>query len=355
LLLQAAHHLLLMLVWCLQQLQLPLRANVWQFAQPEVWQLALATGGVLLLFLPVWRLRVAALCSALPLLLQSAHSPPAGELWLTVFDIGQGMALLLETAQHRLLYDAGPSYPQQGDAAQQILLPYLRARGIRALDGMIISHADSDHAGGAASVLQQLPLGWWMSTLQPGMPLRTQFAQQPPYRQCAAGQAWEWDGIRFRILHPAADADLSQKTNALSCTLRIELPPRDSQGRAQPMAVLLAGDIEAPQEAQLLAQQPQQLPAQILLVPHHGSGTSSTLPFLQAVQPQLALFQLGYHNRYHHPRADVWQRYGTLGIQRARTDVSGALLLRLTAQGWQLQTQRAGAPHYWQSAQVEDG
>ena len=138
--------------------------------------------------------------------------------------------------------------------------------------------------------------------------------------RCGAGQHWEWDGIAFDMLHPtpASYDDAHLKTNARSCTLRI------SNGRR---TVLLAGDIEAAQEGALLERAPDRLRADVLLAPHHGSGTSSTLAFLQTVRPAIAIFQVGYRNRYRHPKAEVYERYGTLGIERLRTDETGALAL----------------------------
>jgi competence protein ComEC len=157
--------------------------------------------------------------------------------------------------------------------------------------------------------------------------------------RCAAGQHWEWDGIAFDMLHPtpASYADAHLKTNARSCTLRI------SNGRR---TVLLAGDIEAAQEAALLDRARDRLRADVLLAPHHGSGTSSTLAFLQAVRPDVAIFQVGYRNRYHHPKLEVYECYGTLGIQRLRTDEAGALMLDVdTSVDWRSYRDEHG--RYW--------
>jgi competence protein ComEC len=149
-------------------------------------------------------------------------------------------------------------------------------------------------------------------------------AAAPGHRRCVAGQRWEWDGIGFDMLHPdAASYDNPKwKPNARGCTLKL------TQSSA---SMLLPADIEAPQERALVASMPERLQATVLLAPHHGSGTSSTLAFLQAVRPQVAVFQMGYRNRYHHPRPDVYARYGELGIERVRNDAAGAITLQFAS------------------------
>ena len=140
--------------------------------------------------------------------------------------------------------------------------------------------------------------------------------------RCVAGQSWTWDGVHFDMLHPLADAhhDITLKPNARSCTVKIT---------AGKHAILLAGDIEAAQEGQLFMRARESLAADVLLAPHHGSGTSSTQAFLNAVHPSLAIFQVGHRNRYRHPKAEVYQRYGAMGITRLRTDVEGAVVMEL--------------------------
>jgi competence protein ComEC len=227
------------------------------------------------------------------------------------------MALLIETSGHRLLYDTGPAYTPESNAGNRVIVPYLHARGITALDGMIVTHSDADHSGGALSVLQAMPAGWLLSSLPPSHPIVLAARQ---HRHCEAGQRWSWDGVQFEMLHPlaASHADSTLKPNARGCTLKISTAGQ---------SMLLAADIEAPQEAELLSRTVGQLHADVLLAPHHGSGTSSTSAFLLAVHPALAVFQVGYRNRYHHPKKEVWERYGQLGIERLRTDQAGAITL----------------------------
>jgi competence protein ComEC len=290
---------------------------VWQAPRPQGLSFALAMAGTLWLLAPRgWPLRWVGVFAWLPMLMARPTAPAEG-FWLTAFDIGQGNALLIETANHRLLYDTGPAYSGESDGASRVLLPYLRSRGITHLDGLIISHSDTDHAGGAASVLQGVRVGWTRSSLGNDHAL---LRQMPSHVPCRAGQRWRWDAVEFEMLHPdAAHADAA-RPNARSCTLRI---------RYREHAVLLTGDIEAPQERALLERSAHQLQASVLLAPHHGSGTSSTPEFLTAVSPQLALFQVGYRNRYRHPKAEVLDRYVQRGIQTLRTDRDGAISVRI--------------------------
>jgi competence protein ComEC len=159
------------------------------------------------------------------------------------------------------------------------------------------------------------------------------------HHRCEAGQAWVWDAVHFEILHPTkVSYDSSKwKPNARSCTLKITMGKQ---------SILLAGDIEAVQEAELIESSAEKLPSTVLLAPHHGSGTSSTEPFLKLVNPELAIFQVGYHNRYRHPKTEVFERYGKLGIKRIRTDVAGAVILRFDS-GIEVIDYRKDHARYW--------
>jgi competence protein ComEC len=312
-------------------------AAVWRAPAPEPWVFAFALAGTLWMLAPrAWPLRPIGLFAWLPLLAGLPARPAAGDFRVTAFDVGQGMALLVETAGHRLLYDTGPGYSPGSDAGSRVILPYLRMRGIGSLDGMVISHSDLDHSGGALSLLGELEVGWLASSLGDAHP-----ALRAAHRhlRCSAGQHWTWEGVRFAMLHPAPGsyADPGLKANARSCVLRID------NGRH---AILLAGDIEAAQEAALVEDGREALRADVLLAPHHGSGTSSTLAFLQAVQPQIAVFQVGWRNRYHHPKKEVYARYGDLGITRLRTDDMGALLLDF-GDGVRQEAWRQAHARYW--------
>jgi len=289
-------------------------------------------GGLLLAMRLPWSGRLLGLPLLLPVLLWQAPRPPAGEFELLAADVGQGNAVLVRTAGHTLVYDAGPSYSRETDAGQRVLVPLLRAGGDR-VDLLVLSHRDQDHTGGAAAVLRMQPQARLLSSMEAGHPLHA----LRPGERCEAGQGWTWEGVRFEVLHPApADYEAPARSNALSCVLRISTP------RA---AVLLAGDIERPQEARLVAR-PAALRAELLLVPHHGSKTSSSEALLEAVQPALGLVQAGYRNRFGHPAADVVDRYRAHAIRLVRSSRCGAAHWH-SAEPRQLQCERVLAPRYW--------
>ena len=277
-------------------------------APPPLWLAALATLGGLLLVLPgPWSLRLLGLPLLLAVPLWQAPAPAVGEFELLAADVGQGNAVLVRTAQHALLFDAGPRYSLESDAGHRVLVPLLQATQTR-LDRLVLSHRDTDHVGGAAAVLVTQPQADMLTSLSADHPLQVGRTAQ----RCEAGQAWAWDGVRFEVLHPRAqdyEAQPPPKPNALSCVLRIS-------GSAS--SALLAGDIERAQEAELVDRMTQSegasgLRSTVLLAPHHGSKTSSSAEFLAAVQPAVVLVQSGYRNRYGHPAPEVMARYRALG------------------------------------------
>lgn len=314
---------------------------VWTAPAPGPWILALALAGTAWMLAPRgWPLRWAGLAAWAPLLAQLPGAPPPGRFSVTAFDVGQGMALLVETHRHRLLYDTGPQYAPGASGASRVVLPYLRGRGIGRIDTLVVSHGDLDHAGGADAVLAALAVAEVRSSLPPAHPVPRAARR---HVRCSAGQAWEWDGVRFEMLAPPAriHADPGPAANARSCVLRVSAAAREG-GRA----MLLAGDIEAAQEAALVQGDAARLRADVLLAPHHGSGTSSTAAFLRTVSPGLALFQVGHRNRYRHPKREVYQRYRELGIARLRTDRHGAVTLQFGPQ-LAVETCRAARARYW--------
>ncbi|HEX8601290.1 MAG TPA: DNA internalization-related competence protein ComEC/Rec2 [Pseudoduganella sp.] len=335
-LLVAAHELMRWLAGLLQWFSgAPLA--VWNAPVPPVWLFALAMFGTVWLLAPRgWPTRWLGAFTWIPLLAAQPDGPAPGTVRMLAFDVGQGMAVLVETAGHRLLYDTGPAYGPESNAGSRVIVPYLRARGIGRLDGLVVSHGDTDHSGGALAVLRDIKVGWSLSSLNPSHPVTRAL---PLHRRCVAGQRWEWDGVRFEMLHPTAAsyADTALKTNARSCTLRIV---------AGDKAILLAGDIEARQEAELVARSGTALRSDVLLVPHHGSGTSSTTAFLDTVQPGFAVFQVGYRNRYRHPKKEVVERYEQRAVKTLRSDRAGAIRIELGA-GTHMEGYRVSRPRYW--------
>ncbi|MBK7281077.1 DNA internalization-related competence protein ComEC/Rec2 [Candidatus Aalborgicola defluviihabitans] len=302
-------------------------------AVPPLWvAVAGVLGGVALVLPWQWSMRLLGVPLLLPVLLWRAPVPAAGQFELLAADIGQGNAVLVRTARHALLYDAGPRYSLESDAGHRVLVPLLQALQVR-LDTVVLSHRDMDHVGGASAVLTQQPQATVISSIEADNPLQTQRAIQ----RCVAGQHWEWDGVAFDILHPQdADYDTPAKSNAMSCVLRI------SNGA---QTALLVGDIEQPQEARLM-EQGANLKATVLLVPHHGSKTSSSGVFLDAVAPQTAIVQSGYRNRFGHPAPVVLERYQERSITVVDSPHCGAY----TWQSWQAQNgacMRVQGLRYW--------
>ena len=310
---------------------------VWFAAAAPAWAVASGLLGGALAVLPLpWRLRALALPLLLPLLAPPVARPAPGQFELIAADIGQGTAVLVRTQRHLLLYDAGPRYSPEADAGGRVLLPLLRALGERRIDHLMLSHRDSDHVGGAATLLQALPVAQLSSSLEPGHPLR----DAAPHRPCSAGQSWTWDGVHFRVLHPEAGAvEPASRPNALSCVLLVQ----GVQGGA-----LLTGDIEAAQELHLVqrmvSHDPAALRAELLLVPHHGSRTSSTGALLDAVQPRWAVVQAAYRSRFGHPVPEVLVRYQVRGIAVLRSDRCGALRWH---SGGEPRCERVAARRYW--------
>ncbi len=243
----------------------------------------------------------------LPLALYRPVRLASDAMVLTVFDVGQGLSVLLQTRSHTLLYDTGPAFSSGFNTGQAVVLPYLHHHGIRHLDVIIQSHADLDHSGGLQDILAAVSVGRIYASVPAAIP-----AADAAY--CQAGQQWQWHGITLSLLHPG-QADRFTGNNA-SCVLAIS----NSEIR-----ILLPGDIEKAAERALLAAGDDQLDADILLVPHHGSATSSSPAFIRATRPVFAVFPVGYRNRFHLPKQAIIQRYREAGATLLYSYVSGAL------------------------------
>jgi competence protein ComEC len=300
---------------------------VWQQAAPPLWAVLLALVGVVWLLLPRgFPARWLGLCLLLPALFPPLPRPGMGEAWADVLDVGQGLAVVVRTARHALLYDTGPGYGGEADAGQRVVVPFLRTNGVAKLDALVVSHRDQDHSGGLVSVRAHAPVGRILAS----------FAEAGGER-CAAGQSWEWDGVRFTMLHPESDDyEKKTRTNAMSCVLRVE-----SVGAS----LLLPADIEAANERALVARAAEALRADVLVVPHHGGKGSSTLAFVSAVAPEHAVFSAGYRNPFGHPRPEILARYGDSSIWR--TDRDGAVRVVL-GEGAEVTVWRAERRRYWQ-------
>ncbi|MCW8808015.1 MAG: DNA internalization-related competence protein ComEC/Rec2 [Rhodanobacter sp.] len=288
----------------------------WYLPSVTPWALLLALLGSLWLFLPRGvPMRWLGVLLFLPLLLPSRTVPVDGAFQVWVLDVGQGLSVLLRTRDHTLVYDAGARYPSGFDLGAAVVLPSIHALGIGRLDMLMISHGDNDHAGGARAVVDAFP----QAVRHAGEPARMSVPMLP----CHAGLAWQWDGVRFRVLSPLAGAAPGGKSNDRSCVLLVE-------GRGGRM--LLTGDISAAVEPQVAAALGPG-PEPVLLVPHHGSNRSSGAPFIAAVDPGLAVVSAGWRNRFGHPRPEVLARYAEAGVPVLNTAEEGALPLDFPADG----------------------
>ncbi len=279
----------------------------WFPASPPRSALLLALFGALLLFAPRGvPLRGLGFLCFLPLMFSPRASVQA-PFDLNVLDVGQGLAVLVRTQNHVLLYDAGPAFPGGFDAGEAVVVPFVLSQGERGLDRLLLSHGDRDHAGGVNAVREWLPV--------------TQEIGTDAHTPCADGQGWTWDGVQFEILHPD---EQSWSDNNRSCVLRIQ---------AEGFSALLAGDIERGAEARLLGDHADRLKADVLIAPHHGSKTSSTLAFVQAVAPQVVVFGAGWRSHFGHPRPEVVARYEAIGARSLVTGVEGAVRVWRDPQG----------------------
>ena len=328
--------------WSVQGFQALLQQlSVWPLAQ---WSGAAApswVGVIAILGLSLWAIRVPlwmrlmGLLWTLPLLTWQTPRPPVGEFDVLAADVGQGHAVLVRTAHQSLLYDTGPRYFAQSDAGQRVLVPLLQSLGER-LTQLVVSHQDADHSGGLKAVLAQQPQAHVLTSVPASHPLQTLASMQT----CHAGQSWQWDGVLFQVLHPrAVDYSLPTTPNALSCVLRIQ----SASGRV----ALLVGDIEAEQERALVLREPD-LRADWLLVPHHGSLTSSSAAFLEAVRPRVAVVQAGYRNRFGHPRPEVVARYEAWNVHWVQTPQCGAVTWQ-SHQPELVQCEREVQKNYWRT------
>ena len=316
----------------------------WQQHAPPPWTVLAGCAGSLWLLAPrAVPGRALGLLWIAPIALVRPAALPADAFRLTMLDVGQGLAVVVQTRQHTLVYDTGAQFTETADAGNRIIAPYLRATGRRRADGLVVSHQDLDHSGGALSLLRATPVGWFASSLPADHAIVAQARSNHVAITCLAGQSWTWDGVRFDVLHPTVFeyADPHTKTNDRSCVVRVASP----YGSA-----LLTGDIEARSEAVLEASQRGRLRADVLVVPHHGSRTSSTPTFIRAVSPSIALVACGYRNRFAHPRPEIVARYTGRGIAVARTDYEGALSVVFDGRPLAVERARAARGRYWLDA-----
>jgi len=306
--------------------------SVWTQSIPSSWILLTTIFACLMLLLPAgvpgkWL----GLIWLLPVIFFHPSVPARNDFWVTTLDVGQGLSVIVQTKQHTLIFDAGPKFGSQLDTGESVVLPYLHYAGIRYIDKMIISHGDNDHLGGANAVLREIKTGSILTSAVEKFP-------ENAASICLANMTWQWDGVNFKILYPTIES--LKLGNDSSCVLRID------NGKH---SILLTGDIEKFAEKQLLTQAVQNLNADILTAPHHGSKTSSQKDFIAAVHPSYVIFATGYRNRYHFPHALVVRNYQEKEVMMLNTVDTGALQFRLKKNDGMVKPKqyRIDNHHYW--------
>jgi len=309
--------------------------GVWQQHTPPLWTVFTAMVGVAILLLPRgFPARWLGILWILPIFFIPPAHPQRGEVWFTLLDVGQGLAAVIRTENYVLVYDTGPKFCSGFNTGSAIVVPFLRAKGLQQIDKLLISHADNDHIGGAQSVLENLEVDQVLSSAP--QKIKEILSADSKILSCQTGQHWQWDGVDFQILHPPANY-VAKKRNDRSCVLKVS-----SAGGT----LLLTGDIEKTSEYYLVSHHRSDLAADILVVPHHGSQTSSTVSFIDAVNPSIALFSTGYLNRFGHPKKEIVQRYRRRNISVWDTVSAGAISFRLSAAGISVPS-REEMRRYW--------
>jgi len=297
--------------------------------------LILAGLGIILLIVPVGKpVRLLGIILLLPLLFGQRPTPAEGAFWFDMLDVGEGLAIVVRTKDHTLVYDAGPSFSSGFDTGQAVILPWISRQGVRQIDTMMISHGDNDHIGGAYSLLEGIPVSQVLSSV----PERFESASE-----CRGGSRWEWNEVQFEILHPPEPWPFDG--NNRSCVLRVSNSSH---------SVLITGDIESMAEFRLRKAIPE-LEADVLVVPHHGSRTSSSEAFIRAVAPRYALVSTGFRNRFGFPRPDITKRYENLDVPVLNTAEEGGIRIQFP------EDRHGGIPvgyldehrRYWYSAPAE--
>ncbi len=274
---------------------------------------------------------VIAMLWLLPVWIHHPQKPEPGGFRYTVLDVGQGLASVIETGNHVLVYDTGSGIPGGMNSGTTVVVPYLRSRGIGSIDTLVVTHEHNDHAGGASGILGAMEVQRFLTGAT------QQFSTAEP---CHRGQKWNWDGVEFEILWPKSRNDTVGGNNA-SCVILV---------RSGKNALLLTADIESEVESRLVAEYGDRIQVSVLQIPHHGSRTSSTVGFIQQVNPELAVLSAGYRNRFNHPNQEVMKRYQTRDVRVFMTPKSGAITLNfpgINQSGIVVNQRRDNITGYW--------
>lgn len=321
----------LMLIWPVLQTLSNFPVASWQQAHMPFSYLLLAIAGVLVVLAPKGLShRWLGLIILLPCLLYRTPVPERGQAWIDVLDVGQGLSIVIRTQNHSLVYDTGARFSASFDMGDKVIVPYLKYMGISKLDKLIISHGDNDHIGGAESLIEQINI---REITGQGIDRLNHDNKKP----CAKGQKWQWDQVNFEFLHP--DTSYSVRNNQ-ACVLRIDNGQHD---------MIITADIESEIEEKLIINYTDKLRSNFMLIPHHGSKTSSTMDFIDAIKAEYAIVSAGYKNKFQHPRPEVLQKYRLSGVKVFNTAEQGAIHINLHSESELSEPEsfRNQASHYW--------
>ncbi len=318
------------LFWPVLELLAATDFSLLRLAQPNLVALLAAITGVLILLMPKGLAgRWLGLFWLLPLLFPVPHKVDMGNARLTLLDVGQGLAAVIETRNHVLLFDSGPRFSSRFDAGSAVIVPHLRKKKLNVVDLLVLSHGDNDHIGGLTEILKQVSVKKILTSVPDQV-------HHKRTEECWNGQSWDWDGVLFEVLHPHKSSQLLG--NDRSCVLKVS---------AGQYSILLTGDIEAKAEKRILRRNREELSSTILIAPHHGSLSSSTLKFVSAVQAKYVLFPVGYRNRFGFPKQDIIQCYQEGGVQIMDTARDGAIEMRIGAEDVTIRRYRQYQRRFW--------
>jgi len=328
---------LLALIWQLLEWLSELPLNNWQRSSVPLLHSILSLIGVTLLLLPKGvALRVYGVFLMLPLITYEYPKPQENQFWIDVLDVGQGLSVLVRTREKALLFDTGAKYSQRFDIGEKVVTPYLKYIGINLLDKLIISHGDNDHAGGAESIIKNITTEL---VLAENSFLGKDFLDNSLVRSCQAGEKWIWNGVNFQILHPKLSY---KRSNNRSCVLKVW---------NEYFSLMIPGDIESKAEKDMLLYSEKILKTDVLLVPHHGSNTSSSMNWLKKVRPEVAIVSAGFKNRFGHPTDKVLKNYELLTSRVLNTAISGMIQIKApvtqATQAIEASQYRKVSTHYW--------
>ncbi|MCW8935730.1 MAG: DNA internalization-related competence protein ComEC/Rec2 [Gammaproteobacteria bacterium] len=324
-------------IWLILEWLSELPFNNWQRSTVPLLHSVLALIGVVILLLPKGlTVRFYGLFLLIPLLNYEYPKPQQGAFWIDVLDVGQGLSVLIRTREKSLLYDTGAKFSKNFDIGEKVVVPYLKYIGLNQLNTLMISHGDNDHAGGVKSVLNKLGT---QSILGESSYIKKELSTYKTANFCKAGQKWTWNAVNFEVLHPVLSY---KRLNNRSCVLKVW---------NQHYSLILPGDIESKAERDMLKNSADKLKTDILLVPHHGSNTSSSINWLEKTAPQVAIVSAGYRNRFGHPTDKVLKNYEIMTSRVLNTAISGMIQIKVPAlQSAELikTTQyRKVRTHYW--------